>query len=129
MWRDIVYWAVAVSGGVVIAALSATTLALDIARWRKLAVATALTVGVVNLALGLHLHFDAESNALLRDVAALVLLAAACPIAVAAAARIVGTRIRHRLVRVIAAVAVVVVFAAAVPFVLLFVHCTSGDCL
>jgi hypothetical protein len=62
-------------------------------------------------------------------VAALVLLAAVCPLAVAFVARWVDATADHAYARVLGSVLAVLVFSITVPFVHLVVHCTSGDCL
>lgn len=116
-------------GGIAMAALTPTRLVKVPCRWWSVVT----IVSVVSLATNCVISFDEASqpvnNLLVRDVVAWILLAGVIPFLVAAVSRSIARNRKGVWLRTIVAVLVLVLLAGATPFVLLFVHCTSGDCL
>lgn len=121
-WSDLVPFLYAASGGIVLIPLAATGLAFR----RRTFLLVALGLGIAAALLNIALNFSHRSEfAFYRDIVALALFALACPIV--SATLVVGRG--SALSRAGVAAAVVGVSIIVAPFLLLFVHCTSGDCL
>ena len=74
--QDIALLATVVSGGIVIAILSATGRISNRSIWWKTAGLLSVLCALVSSLLGLWIHFEGRSNLLGRDVVGLVMLAA-----------------------------------------------------
>jgi len=119
----------AVAAVAVLAALSASRLATDSARW-KLVSALVIAAGVALYAPSLLLRgADPRNNLLIRDLVAALLLAAGGPALAAWSAHRLQRRGIGPTWRAMTCLVLGLLWVAASPFVLLFAHCTSGDCL
>jgi hypothetical protein len=122
MWSTVLYLVLPVVGGTLIVGLGSTALVGQTQRWWRITLGTALASGVINGAVALRV-----SDPLYRDIAAVAIISALCPVAVAATVR--SMRGREGSERVWGGISVVLVFLVGTPFLLLYAHCTSGDCL
>ena len=113
---------VPVSGGAGLALLSATRLPRNESYWWRTTIALAAVSALVNA-----LSAFRFGGALYRDAFALAAVATFCAVTVGW----VGWTFRDKssLQRIMLAALTLPVFAVAAPFIGLFAHCTSGDCL
>ena len=111
-----------VSGGAVIAVLSATSLPWLSRHWWITTIAIGIAAALANLVF--VLGFESR---LYRDAFALAIVAALCTFAIGWAG--ISLRDRSSLQRVAAAALTLTAFGLSAPFIGLLVHCTSGDCL
>ena len=113
------------SGGMVVTSLTPTRLANVSRRWWQIAALVALAAFAANLIFSLAQASKPENNLLTRDVVAWVVLAGGNPLLIARV--VLGSKVVW--LRTGAAVLTLAVLAGTTPFVMLLVHCTSGDCL
>jgi hypothetical protein len=127
VWSNVTFLLYFTSGGIVLAPFAATTLVLRRRLMWSLAFGLAFAAAIFNAALASHLQSDASSNMLSRDIAAVAILAFACPIVSAAATLAYAQSSSY--FRAGIATVIVVGFGFVAPYFLLVAHCTSGDCL
>ena len=111
-----------VSGGAVLAVLSATSLPWHSRHWWGTTIATGIASALANLVFVLR-----SDNGLYRDAFAIAVVAALCTVAIGSVG--ISLRDRSSLQRVVAAALTLIAFGLSAPFVGLIAHCTSGDCL
>jgi hypothetical protein len=94
-----------------------------------------VTIGVISAALTLYIPplleraSDPVHNMLVRDILASVAIASAAPAFGAWVSFSLQSRRGRPVVRALSSLGVSILVLAAAPVVLLFAHCTSGDCL
>ncbi len=125
MWGLVLYPFIYLAGGAVAVGLSATRFPSRSQHWWWAIFGAAALSASVSAALSLSSLMN--DGALYRDVAAEVAMSVICPLVVGAV--ISAMRQRSWQVRLFTAVAIFGVFALALPSVVLYVHCTSGDCI
>jgi hypothetical protein len=114
---------------VIVACASATTWARKQRRAAGLAVVLAVAVAA-SYAWLLHDQIaDPRSNLLARDVAGWLVVGAATPLLSASAGVIVRPHVRHGWAAGTISGLVGAAWVLASPLILLYVHCSSGDCL
>ena len=116
-------------GGVVISLLTPTALASMPRRWWQVVAVVSILSVCVNLLFGLIEARKPENNLLIRDVVAWVFLAGSVPLLIAAVSRGVARHTNGVWPRTGAAVLTLAILAGSSPFIMLLVHCSSGDCL
>ena len=108
-----------------VAILAATPLVADHRRWWRIVA----FVSVVGLLLNLVLIHREAATLLTRDIIGWIFIAAASPLAVARVSRAAALTTEKIWIRAVFAWLVTIILTGATPFILLLVHCTSGDCL
>ncbi len=122
------FWPVAVASAVVVAA-SLTSAIRRKAIWIPLSLAAAgCSLAFVAPVIAAHAA-NPFRNMLQRDVVAALVLAAGVPLLVSLVAFLMSGRGVALLYRVIVPCVIAVVCIGTSPLYLLFVHCTSGDCI
>jgi hypothetical protein len=122
-------WLPSIAAGMALAWLSATALIEDKRQWWQLCRWLALGSTLLS---GLFVHLaasDFTSNVLGRDVAATLVLGATLPLAYGAICRLTHRVFATRGLNAVVGVAAVLGGTALSVFVVLWTHCTSGDCL
>jgi hypothetical protein len=115
--------------GSVLAMLSATALIDQSQQWWRVSFSTALCAAIATALLTMLVASDPVNNVLGRDIVATLVLGATLPLAYATIGRLTH---RRWAIRALTVVSIVAALVASLPlwfFVILSVHCSSGDCL
>jgi hypothetical protein len=119
-------WALA---GMALAALSGSTLVHDRRRWWRIAIGIMVATVVISAVTTLARAADPVNNVLGRDIFGAIVFSAAIPLICAGVARLTAGLFASRWM---ASGCCLVVGAACLlssPFVLVGIHCSSGDCM
>lgn len=123
MWQAVLWYVCALFGGIVLATVSGSRIPENKPLWSK------LTLGVAGASLLLNgmLWLLVIENALYRDTVTVAILSAACALAVGFAVGSLRTRTVKR--RLLVSIAMLFLFSLIVPILVMYAHCTSGDCI
>jgi hypothetical protein len=113
---------VPVSGGVALTLLYASSLPSNERHWLRSTIAFAVASALANVVVAVRLE-----NSLYRDAFALATVAAFCTVVIGWVGR--AFLDKPLFLRLVLAALALVIFAVLAPFIALFAHCTSGDCL
>lgn len=115
--------------GLGLAILRVTSLIDDSKAWWQLSRRAAGLNAGVSVCMMPFYALNPVSNASVRDVAVFIVLSAVSPLASAGMARLMQCQFEERWINASYCLLVTLILMSIAPYVLLAVHCTSGDCL
>jgi len=117
------------AGGIIVMALTpASSLNLS-RRWWLMVGISAFLAMMLNCPMSISAFRDPAKNMLVRDAIAWTFIAGIAPVIVGAVSRLAARTTKNIWLRLAAAVLAVGTLLLTTSYILLIVHCTSGDCL